>query len=61
MYKRLYKGGMDYGFVWDERKYRAVCEKYEVDFSEVVAVFEDDSAIEIPDPAVTRIVTRWSG
>lgn len=42
---------MDYGFVWDEKKYRTVREKHGVDFSEVVAVFEDECAIERPDPA----------
>lgn len=41
---------MDVGYVWDEDKYDRVQEEHDVDFAEVVDVFEDDHAVHAPDP-----------
>jgi uncharacterized DUF497 family protein len=41
---------MDVGYVWDEAKYQRVQEKHAVCFDEVVAVFEDEHELYLPDP-----------
>ena len=41
---------MDIGFVWDEKKYKEVQKKHNVQFYEVVAAFDDPDGYEIPDP-----------
>ena len=41
---------MDIGFVWDEDKYNEVQSKHNVQFYEVISVFDDTQGYEIPDP-----------
>ena len=41
---------MDIGFVWDEKKYKEVQKKHNVQFYEVVQVFDDPDGYEVPDP-----------
>lgn len=44
---------MDTGYVWDEFKYARVQKEHDVNFDEVVAVFEDNDALYSPDPQGT--------
>ena len=47
------------GFEWDERKARANIQKHRgVDFADAVAVFEDGTAVTIPDEDSTE-EERW--
>lgn len=41
---------MDIGYVWDEMKYRRVKAEHGIRFDEVVALFEDENALYLPDP-----------
>ena len=46
-------------FEWDDNKARTNLNKHRVDFADAVAVFEDESAMTIPDPysGEERLVT----
>ena len=48
---------MDFGFVWDESKYRKVVKKHDVRFYEVVAAFDDQDGYEMVDP--NGFEDRW--
>ena len=41
---------MDIGFVWDKGKYDEVRKKHNVQFYEVVSVFDDNRGYDAPDP-----------
>jgi len=52
---------MDVGFLWDERKYRAVVEEHKVRFFEVVSAFDDPQGYEVHDPAGHDGRWMWVG
>ncbi|RKU08790.1 hypothetical protein C6501_16015 [Candidatus Poribacteria bacterium] len=48
---------MDIGFIWDGDKYKEVQRKHNVQFYEVVSVFDDPDGYDGPDPQ--RHPDRW--
>lgn len=52
---------MDIGFVWDEKKYKAVIKDHNVRFYEVVAAFDDPNGYEVPDPVEHEERWLWIG